>query len=251
MKQIVRLISVLLVIATVISFVPVSAFADDVTFKMITDGKYFKPESAISSSSPKIAYKYKVLRESLIKVNCKTTAAGAMILFSSKKDLSDVVAYVRSSSDDGKSVQYITLPKGTYYVAFQLDDTYSGKFKFTATPQSDINKQNYNRAKAINLKTKNWVTIAQTPNYNYARWYRVTLTKKQVIHVSTNEDAARYITIYDSKFNQPDVASGSKTVFTENKLPKGTYYIKVDAIDDWRYGTSDYASHSYIHMKWY
>ena len=139
--------------------------------------------------------------------------------------------------NDVKSAAFkIPVSKGTYYFTIHEKETLS--YKFTKV----THKANYCRAKAAALKKKAKVTICQTPQYNFTRWYKLTLTKKQAITYWINQldnyDVTLEISLYNSKMKRISVehaGSESPKYFTSEKQDKGTYYLCVRAQRDGGY----------------
>lgn len=142
--------------------------------------------------------------------------------------------------------------KGSFYFCAGKGSTYfsmydwkgTTKAKFTVTPQNKINTDNYKKANAMSLSPNKWVKVAQTPNYEYTRWYKVVLNEMQEIVVNTNEGGGDFIRILNSNSRSVPIARGSKLVMTEDLLPAGTYYIIVGGYYD------DYDTRGYIRFKW-
>ena len=156
-------------------------------------------------------------------------------------------------STDGKSGHfYHALGKGTYYIRMydgSTDYSYTAtsKVRIIITPATKINKNNYCRANAISLAKNTTVSIAMTPHYDYVRWYKITLSAAAVINVYTNKNGGSYIYLYDSKLNSLSCTRGTKQVTTQDKQPKGTYYIKVGMYST--FGTYDRKGF-YLALKW-
>ncbi len=122
----------------------------------------------------------------------------------------------------------ICLDKGTYYLRVGTDC----KAKYSLT--TPVNKANYCAAKAITWSANKNLTIAQTGMYNYNRWYKITLSSKKQIAYQTKDSNDIYkVTVYNSKgrrlYTITNGANNKKC--TEDKLPAGTYYICISAID--------------------
>ncbi|MCR5795360.1 MAG: hypothetical protein K6G61_08495 [Solobacterium sp.] len=160
------------------------------------------------------------------------------------------VGYVSVSGSSGHFIH--ALGKGTYYIRMYDGTSDSGytatsKVRIIITAATKINKNNYCRANAISLAKNTTVQIAQTPNYDYVRWYKIKLTSAQVINVYTNKGMGYLVRLYDSKLNSLSCASGTKQVTTQDKQPKGTYYIKVSAYG--LFGSYDRKG-AFIALKW-
>lgn len=116
-----------------------------------------------------------------------------------------------------------------------------------------MNKTNYSRGRAIQLKAGEKITIAQSPKMNYSRWYKITTTKKQQITYWSNTagNARQLIEIYNSKGQILQlVNAGLETKYcTKDILPKGTYYIRVLSSPVYSY-MLDYGFGNVITLKW-
>jgi len=140
----------------------------------------------------------------------------------------------------------IVLSKGTYYIQmYDYADNPSSQVKFTVKKATF--KANYCRAKATVLKAKQTEKIYQTPDHCYVRWYKITVPKKKTVTINTNDEQAEYVTLYDSKMHAVECTEGSRTIITEDKVPKGTYYIRVSYSD---YDIGDHRG-QYITVKWH
>ncbi len=148
---------------------------------------------------------------------------------------------------------YLALKNGTYYV-----DMYDGagstytpttKVKYTATYVTKINKDNYCRGKAVELKSKTYAQIVQTPNYDYDRWYKITLPKNQKVTIAIPNGGGSYaLYVYSSSFVQSKFSwnSSTKKMTSTDILAKGTYYIHVPA-----YGSYSQAVRGkYMDFQW-
>lgn len=122
---------------------------------------------------------------------------------------------------DGRDVVKIyPVSKGTYYV----DKTAS--YKFTAIQQP----ANYCKAKAITANQGKTVTVYQTPDYHFNRWYKIKTTKKQSISIAKDITVDFYL--YDSRGKQINFTqkkNGKDYISVTESLPKGTYYVYIEA----------------------
>lgn len=140
---------------------------------------------------------------------------------------------------------YVALASGTYYLSF--DDVAKAKVELLAAP----NKANYCRSKAIALESGKTVTIVQTPDTDYTRWYKITLTKAKKLKVTSNHIINLYI--FDkngAKINTDNYNSSTKSETSSTKLAKGTYYIRVNASNFYYSGNAYEKKGDYITMKW-
>ena len=143
-------------------------------------------------------------------------------------------------SDEGTTVKYnIPVSKGVYYFGASNDQKIY--YKFNAVKQ----RPNYTVSRAIDLAAGKKIPVVQTPQCNYARVYRVTLTAKKAINVWFDSNSS-HITVLNSKLKSlklEHAASGSAKWFTA-KQPKGTYYIVIrpNYYGEWtNYGSQYYA----------
>ena len=125
----------------------------------------------------------------------------------------------------------ICLKKGIYYV--EMYDGYSAsytpttKVKTTLTYVTKINKDNYCRGKALALAANKYATVCQTPNYDYTRWYKITLTKAQKVSFTFPNGNSTYITLISPTNQKYTLDTTSKSAVTKDKLAAGDYYIIV------------------------
>ena len=125
----------------------------------------------------------------------------------------------------------IPIDKGTYYL--RTYDNHTIKYKFTKVQQ----KPNYCVGKAVPLKKNQKALICQTPLYNYSRWYKIQLPKKQAVNIWFDE--WNRASLYDSGLHyisMEHAGTNSPRYFSTEKLPKGTYYIRVErntSYSDW------------------
>ena len=156
--------------------------------------------------------------------------------------IKDILNFKETSSGS----ETVALTKGTYYIQmYAHNDKPSIKIKVTV--QKAVNQSNYCRAKAVTLKPNKTVRIAQTSNYCYDRWYRITLNRKKAVTITTNEYMAQYITLYDSRMQEVAYTSGSRKVISEDPIKKGTYFIRV--ISPGYYNVGEYVG-SYMTLSW-
>lgn len=127
-------------------------------------------------------------------------------------------------TNDKSKTQKFAIEKGTYY--FKVDGAAKIKYKFTKEPY----KTNYCANKAILLKKNKTVDIVNTPNNTYDRWYKIKLTKKQVLKywVKDANGVSVDVAVYDSNM-APIYMTGDNEDTTlyrsHGKLKKGTYYV--------------------------
>ncbi|MCM1159880.1 MAG: hypothetical protein NC412_01535 [Roseburia sp.] len=103
--------------------------------------------------------------------------------------------------------------------------------------KSITDKSGNKKAKAYKIKKKKSVPGLLMAGENKADWYKITLTKKQVMKIIFTTKSYRGIQmdVFDNKGNkinglsvfQPASANKKVTVMSGKKLSKGTYYVKV------------------------
>ena len=120
--------------------------------------------------------------------------------------------------------QKFAIEKGTYY--FKVEGVKKIKYQFVKEPY----KTNYCAGKAIELKKNKTIDIVNTPKNTYDRWYKIKLTKKQVLKywVTDANGVTVDVVVYDSNMAPIDMIGDNKdyTLFrSREKLKKGTYYV--------------------------
>ena len=257
MKLAKKALVLLLVLATLVSVIalPAEAATSSIT---VTSGKTYSLKTNYSYNSSgdrvknKTYYKLTLDADSVVKVAwSKNTADKASIIFYSNSARDKTVRYVNTYEKTSGS-ENLALKKGTYYLDMydgysNSDYTATTKVTITVTPATEINKSNYCKAKASSLSKDTYVTVAQTPNYSYARWYKIKLTAKQVVTIYTNDNMGYKVRLYDASMNRISCTSGSKKVVSQDKLASGTYYIYVT-------DTTSFSGQGrlgeYIRLKW-
>ena len=155
---------------------------------------------------------------------------------------------VTGASDSTKKTwtTKVALEAGDYYISFY------NVAKAKVTLPAAVNKANYCRSKAISLASGKAVTIVQTPDIDYNRWYKISLTKAKVLKLTSNKSV--YVTVFNAKGAKCPLGSynsSTKSCTTNNKLTKGTYYICVHANNFYSSTGSAYDKKGeYVVMKW-
>ena len=117
------------------------------------------------------------------------------------------------------------VPAGSYYL-YMRDLSHATHICFTAAPLTEF--KNYTASRAKKLKANVPITVAMTRMTVHPVWYKIKLTKKQRITVTSDSDDYS-VALYDSRGRRlRDVAGSSKSVATAKKVAKGTYYIRVE-----------------------
>ena len=185
-------------------------------------------------------YKFRISSDGYIKVNVNTdkctgrhTARAALRLFTSYKVNEDNSPdYFITSFYEGEN--YLALKAGTYY----FDSSHSKlKFKYDFTSVS--HGSNYCMQTAKKLTSGKNIKEVFAYGYEFTKWYKITLTRKQKIKTFVNRmecNSAAIGRIYGPGLNQYILNSkGLKVKTTKlnprqlitDTLPKGTYYICV------------------------
>ena len=190
-----------------------------------------------------IYYKVTVKNDGVLTISAKNLGVAGeswMDLYIYKKDKGQYYSLSNAvwTKDKSKTVKY-AVEKGTYYIKA---NTYT-KFKYTFTKMED--KANYCASKAITLKKAKEVAVVNSAMNGYDRWYKIKLTKKQMLTIWNSGSVA----IYDSNFNVIDLIQNDEDYtkyYSTKMLGKGTYYVRI-------YSNSYYNSYnraSYTTFKW-
>lgn len=240
MKQMQRTVALVLALVVVMAAFSTGAFAAN-RYRVATlkKGTWYRVPSSDYANT---IYKLVLSSDSIVTINRKGYNGETYIPFYTDKKC------------DGSSINYdydymnsdteiFSLVKGTYYIQmYEYGDRPTTQVKFTV--QKAVNQNNYCRAKAVSLKRNKTVKIAQTADYCYDRWYRITLNSKKTVTITTNEGMADNIILYDSRMQKIDCTSGSRKVITEDPIKKGSYFIRVRA-----YSVGEYVG-TYITLSW-
>ena len=176
-------------------FLPIKAEA--ATWKQITPGTGI---ALTNYNSGTYYYKLSLKEDSFVKVHWNGNA-----------DF-DYYGYVYKDSNFTKSLgsiyantatgdRYIALKRGTYYVKMYdgFSKTPTVRVSFNVTTSASLDKGNYCASKAASLKASTKVTVAQTPNYNYTRWYKVKLTKNQKLTIYSSEGNCHFFSVISAE----------------------------------------------------
>ena len=197
-----------------------------------------------SNTGNHMYYRYRIVipEDGYIKISIYKDTGAPFVYIRKKNDNTSLRFIARSDISEGSNI--VPLSKGTYYLNCDEEET---GFSYTYTKVSF--PANYCRRKAVTLKKGVTVSICQTPKRNYSRWYKIRLTKKQSI--SFNSSVGNRIRIYNSTLRSMSIehaGSQSTRYFTQEKLPKGTYYICVKRADPGSYYSSD--GYYYTTLSW-
>jgi len=241
MKQMQRTVALVLALVVVMAAFSTGAFAaDSYRVETLKKGTWYKVPSY---NKVKTIYKLSLSADSIVSVNWKGNESGeaSLTIYTDKKCENSVRNCIDYEKPSGSYM--IALTNGTYYIRMsEWEDRPTTQVKVTV--QKAVNQNNYCRAKAVNLKPNKTVKIAQTADYCYDRWYRIALNSKKTVTITTNEEMAECITLYDSRMQEIDCTSGSRKVITEDPIKKGYYFIRVRA-----YSVGEYVG-TYITLSW-
>ncbi len=185
-------------------------------------------------TSKPVYYKLTTTKPGSLTVNVDSDYSSYVTLLnSSKKAISDKTYY---SSIDNKVC--FAVAKGTYYLKLDsISDLYRIKYTFKAVADTS----GTSKAKAKKLTAGKAVAgiVTATDKKGSVDWYKITLTKSQAVGInftgsvssgkislefyggSISGSINEYINAVDSD------ASFGATAWGSDKLPKGTYYIKI------------------------
>jgi len=242
MKRFQRSLALLLALMMILTAFSATALAAT-SYKVATlkRGTWYKLPDDVTT-----VYKLVLAADSIITTNWKNATEESYIFFCKDSKCTNRVFEIIGDNVEN-NVDVVSVVKGTYYIYMETyADNPKVQVKFTV--QKAANKANYCRAKAITLKRNQLVKIAQTPHYCYSRWYRINLTKKKTVTITTNEGKGSYIQLYDSKMKRISCAYGDRTVITEDPIKSGTYFIRVNSSESY-YEMGEYTG-DYITFKW-
>lgn len=244
MKQMQRTVALVLALLVVMAAFSTCAFAADrYRVETLKKGTWYKVPYEDKANT---IYKLALSADSIVTINRKGNNSGeAYVLFYTNKKCEG-----SSINDDYRTsgTEIFSLAKGTYYIEMYDDLTEKPDTQVRITVKKAANQDNYCRAKAVSLMPNKTVKIAQTSNYCYDRWYRITLNSKKTVTITTNEGEAGNISLYDSKMQRVVCTRGSRKVITEDPIKKGTYFIRVTSYDDYDY-VGEYVG-TYMTLSW-
>lgn len=185
-------------------------------------------------TSKPIYYKITTTKPGSLTVNMESDRSTYLTLLnSSKKVLSDKTYY---SPTDNKVC--FAVAKGTYYLKVDsTSDLYRIKYSFKAI--SDTSGTSKAKAKKLTAGKAVAGLVTATDKKGAVDWYKITLTKSQEVNItftgsvsSGNISLVLYGGDISGSVNEnindlDDDASFSATTLRSDKLPKGTYYIKI------------------------
>ena len=155
-----------------------------------------------------------------------------------------------------ESVTYAIAKGKTYYLRLDgYEEEYQLDYKLTKVKEKTGNNK---KSKAATIKKKKLVKGLLMAGEKKADWYKIKLTKKQVVYLTVTAKSYKGINVnvYDKDgeeidgldFYQPFSENETKTMYSKNwegklKLKPGTYYVKV-------YVNKDSRGCGYYSLKW-
>jgi uncharacterized protein YxeA len=188
---------------------------------------------SVTKSGDQAYYKFGITEDSLVHFSwTNATSERLEIAVYKDKAMKQRVKWFYPGTAKGDA--YLALKKGTYYVEM-YEGVYgstvpTAKVKYTFAPVVKINQDNYCRAKAQTIKAGTTVKLAQTPQYDYVRWYKFSIPKAKKVAIKTPQGNNTYFDIYSTSLQRYNVEySGNVKMVTKDKLPAGMYFIRVMA----------------------
>lgn len=185
----------------------------------------------IDTATP-LYYKVEVSKTGSLTIDTVTEYSNTITLCnSSKKSISEDVY-----NSDGKVL--FAVKKGTYYIKVKTSsDALLVKSSFSAV--SDKSGSSKSKALKLNAGKSYTSCITATDKKGTSDWYKITLTKSQVVKIKLTGNVSsgdiKYeffggnisgsITGYLSSVGDDETFQAE--TYSSSKLPKGTYYIKV------------------------
>ena len=232
-----RLLCIALSLVLTAGFAPMRAQASDWNLKYnistlkANTFSTIKPDYKNYNNNTKEYYLYKITVPAnsyvKIKTNNKNNSLKIYKRFSKEKELHESDPAVSLSK---KTSYYRVLPKGTYYI--YNDNSANVRIKYTFTKVK--NPGNYCKAKAYSLAAGKKRTLVFNYKYEFGRWFKIQLTKKKAITITSKyldeRDYSSHISVYDSYGHRIDTYELNNTTDRTQVLPKGTYYIRVSRL---------------------
>ena len=249
----IRKLSIALVFSILVTFIfSANVFAAEKTVTKtlpIGEAVAVASESYASGTYTYTMYKFTVPSGKYVELTCVPVAGKYSYAgFYTKAKYSST--YRVGSLDDKKDTRKtwtgrIALEPGTYYVSFS--NVTKAKLSLLTSP----NKANYCRSKAISLASGKVVTVVQTPDTDYNRWYKISLTTAKVLKISANGYPNAYVyTKSGAKVNLGSYSSSTGYLTSTSKLAKGTYYICIRANNYVSSGNAYDKKGEYLTFKW-
>ena len=95
------------------------------------------------------------------------------------------------------------------------------------------------KIKANTLAPKKKIKLVFNHKYEFARWYKIKLTKRKTITLTLkglDDDSYTDFEIFDSERKEINCPRLTDTSYRTETLPKGTYYLRIDGgryYDEW------------------
>lgn len=243
MKHLRRTLSLLVVLLLIASTLTAGGLAETVS-KVIT----LKTDTWITATRharQMPAYKLTLAQDSVVTVSWRNANKKSLFAWTyTNKDCTGTNYCANNTSTVSGTNEY-ALAKGSYYVQI-YDYNDNSQMRFTVSPVKKTGVTNYCAATAASLKAGKTVLVAQSADYNHARWFKVKLSKAKKLRVTTDPTVSN-ITIYNSKLDTVPCANRTGFIQSNEKLPKGTYYIKVA---EFNAGSVYYHRGRVFRMKW-
>ena len=185
-------------------------------------------------------YKIKVPADGYIKIQSNNNLDSVHIFKKLDKNKgldSNVGSYVGKDHRSIGKTYYQALRKGTYYL--HIEGNHKIKWNLV-NPKNYDQQKNYCRAKAMTLPKGKKKTVFFNYRYDFPRWYKITLTKKQRITLNCTflDEGEFHYEIVDSRgldvddtynsFYYANYYGGKKPKDKTKVLPKGTYYLFIE-----------------------
>jgi len=220
----------------------VSVFAASTTTKNIKSNTY------VSAKTNNTYYKFKVTGSGSLTVSLKNSNQTYCYvdLYDSSKN--KIARLLDMDEDEGKSASTkIALDAGTYYLKGYGYKTIKFKYQFSKLSLT----KNYTASKATTLKANKAVTVVQTPETAYYKWYKINVTsKKPATFYLTHYNYMPYVAsgnyyyatsnrtdirLYDANLNEISIRQhDEKEYYSYKKLKAGTYYVRLGSNDSER-----------------
>lgn len=240
-----RLLCIALAVVMMAGFVPMEAkayeFKRQYHYTTLKQNVYTapKPRVGVNGTIHTYYFKINVPADGYIKVQGKKRLDGVCIYKTLKKEFryEDTL----SGYGGGGKISYHALRKGTYYLYVESDSKIKWNF---VNPKSYDQQKNYCRAKATTLAKGKKKTVFFNFKYDFPRWYKITLTKKQRITLSCKflDSGSYHYVITDSRWVDVDKDYKYNMFYCEyidsqekqktRVLPKGTYYLFIERDPD-------------------
>lgn len=236
------------VLMIVVMIFSMSAFASsDYKYSALKADKWYN----LKEEYPKTVYKVKISDTSIVTINWRGNKNGEFhVVFYADKACSNE-AYSTYYIHDTKGLEGFSLSRGTYYVLMENNagvKSLQAKIRITKA----VDKGNYSKAKAVSLAANRTVQIAQSPDCCYTRWYRIKLTKKQSVTITTSDYDANKVFMFGADMKLIKCAKGDSKVVTDNNLSAGTYFIRVVPFAPFssQYEYENEYAGDYMTLKW-